>query len=80
MNNRILQICKECAVANAAEWKNPKNSAPLMLSSCNCCNEIKPIVHINFWKGITPESNLKPFKAQNKTAKTKTVKVKNDRQ
>lgn len=80
MNNRILQICTECAVANGAEWKNPKNSAPLMLSSCHCCSEIKPVVHINFWKGITPESNLKPFKVQNKTAKAKTVKVKNDRQ
>lgn len=76
MNKRVLQICSDCATYNGAEWKNPKNSAPLMLSACDCCGIIKPVVHINFWKGITSDGKLKPFKA--KTVKDQTKKVSKD--
>lgn len=81
MNKRVLQICSDCATYNGAEWKNPKNSAPLMLSACDCCGTIKPVVHINFWKGITSDGKLKPFKTKkvSKNAKDQAVKVEDDK-
>jgi len=81
MNKRVLQICSDCATYNSAEWKNPRNSAPLMLSACDCCDIIKPVVHINFWKGITSDGKLKPFKAKkvSKNAKDQAVKVEDDK-
>lgn len=52
MTKNVLQICPSCAENNSAEWKNPRNTAPLFLAVCGVCKTITPCTHIQFWKGI----------------------------
>lgn len=59
MTKSVLQICPSCAVNNGATWKNPRNTAPLFLTVCGCCGEVKPCTHIQFWQGIKSDSDLK---------------------
>lgn len=52
MTANVLQICPSCAENNSAEWKNPRNTAPLFLATCGVCKTVTPCTHIQFWKGI----------------------------
>lgn len=58
MTKNVLQICPSCAENNGAQWKNPRNTAPLFLGVCGCCKEVKPCTHIQFWQGIKSDSEL----------------------
>lgn len=62
MTTNVLQICQSCAENNGGQWKNPRNTAPLFLATCGVCKEIRPLTHIQFWKGIKGDQEFKlPF-------------------
>ena len=75
MTTNVLQICQSCAENNGGQWKNPRNTAPLFLGTCGVCKEIKPLTHIQFWKGIKGDQKFKlPTKKKPAPAKAAPVK------
>jgi len=75
MTTNVLQICQSCAENNGGQWKNPRNTAPLFLATCGVCKEIRPLTHIQFWKGIKGDQEFKlPTKEPFNTPEDKNAK------